>query len=251
LKMKGNVLKFKLCRVGEKLKRDNLFNAPGVQERTGTGFLLLVRVEIFSVKSRFSFSSSSSWTSSATPPRMGLAPPTTDLDLVNFSFPAGVLSFSEFADVPLRCPPAIVERVGVGTGDVTRPPALQLALALAVEEARPEAEDDLARPARPPIVGVGVCVPLRLLIDGRDFAGGGPIEPFVDEFKFEVEVEDERGVPLIRLLFPSATFDTDTVSFEFFFTTLPLTLPASSEDIAEGGRDTPKGVAVNTLESLR
>jgi len=102
-----------------------------------------------------------------------------------------------------------VERVGVGTGDITRPPALQLALALAVEGAKAEGEEDLMRPVRPPIVGVGVCVPLILLMDGRDLEGGGPIKPFVDEFIFEFDVEEEReGVTLTRLLFPSATFDT-------------------------------------------
>jgi hypothetical protein len=139
-----------------------------------------------------------------------------------------------------------VERVGVGTGDVTRPPALQLALALAVEEAKAEAEEDLMRPIRLPIVGVGVCVPLMLPMDGRDFEGGGPIKPFVDEFKFEFDAEEEiEGVTLTRLLFPSATFDT--LSFEFFFTK-PVLL-ASSDDIAEGGREIPNGVAVN--ESLR
>ena len=160
-----------------------------------------------------------------------------------------MLSFSEFADAPRLCPAIIVERVGVG--DVTRPPALQLALALAVEGPKAEAEDDLTRPIRPPIVGVGVCVPLVLLMDGRDLEGGGPIRPFVDEFKFEFDVEEEsEGVILTRLLFPSATFDT--VSFEFFFTKpvpTPLMLLASSDDIAEGGREIPNGVAVN--ESLR
>jgi hypothetical protein len=93
------------------------------------------------------------------------------------------------------------------------------------------------------------------LIEGRGRADGGPIEPFFVEEESEAEAEEDKGVPFTRLLFPRVTFEFDIVSSDLFFTMpmspLTLMLLASSEDIADGGRDPANGVAVKTLESLR
>ncbi|KAF8951280.1 hypothetical protein BDZ97DRAFT_1002332 [Flammula alnicola] len=201
-----------------------------VQAHARAGIILLLRAEDELV-STFSFSSSSGTLLGA-----GLAP-TPALARATLVFCAcdGVCCSAVATDDTRRCGTGVTL---AGTGVL--------------------AEDDLESDETRP-VGVGVPT-----IDGRDFTGGGPIEPSTlarpeAALVAEDAADEVPPLALMRVLFPRAetlVADADSgVSVEFFRSFLwlrldrPWVASVPESDRTDGGLES--GVALNTEESLR
>ena len=90
-------------------------------------------------------------------------------------------------------------------------------------------------------------------MEGRDFGGGGPIEPSIPARTTDLLAEDDTDevpLPLIRVLFPRAKglIAGGEELFRSFFAICMVSVPES--DITEGGRDN-EGVALKIEESRR